>query len=145
MIGILKYKIIDMQRRMQRDISIRAPVQAHDLEDADDFVHDESTQLGAPAESSNPESIVAQCQFFHRMQGCIDRLPATAARAFVMREWFEYSTDEVCGALSISRANCNVMVFRTRSRLRESIETHAAIHPIARRRRVPSPEPALSA
>jgi len=146
-IGILKHKIIDMQRRLRREVSIEAQIQTDELDDFDGLVQRDRIQLGAPVEASDPESLVAQRQFLHLMQCCIDRLPATWARAFVMRAWFEYNTDEVCAALSISRSNCNVMMFRTRSRLRASIELHNGRHSIARRARemTPSPERALRA
>lgn len=121
-IGILKHKIIDMQRRQQREVSIEAQIEPDGPDDFDGLVSErDRIQPGAPAESSDPESLVAERQFFHLMQRCIDRLPEMPARAFVMRAWFEYDTEEVCAALSISRSHCNVMMFRTRSRLRASL------------------------
>lgn len=123
-IGILKHKIIDTQRKRQREISIDAHIEPDGPDDFDGLVQRDSMHLAAPVESSHPESIAAQRQFFQLMQSWIDRLPPASAQAFVMRAWFEYSTEEVCAALSISRSNCNVMMFRTRSRLRASIEGH---------------------
>jgi RNA polymerase sigma-70 factor (ECF subfamily) len=146
-IGILKHKIIDLQRRLQREVSIEAQIETDELDDFDGLVQRDQIQLRATAESSDPESLVAQGPFLHLIQGCIDRLPASWARAFVMRAWFEYDTDEVCAALSISPSNCHVMMFRTRARLRASIELHDGRHPIALPARVmtPSPERALRA
>ncbi|MDQ3446055.1 MAG: sigma-70 family RNA polymerase sigma factor [Pseudomonadota bacterium] len=150
-IGILKHKIIDMQRRLRREVSIEAQIQTDELDDFDGLVQSESDriQLGAPEESSDPESLAARRQFLHLMQCCIDRLPETPARAFVMRAWFEYNTNEVCAALSISRSNCNVMMFRTRARLRESIEVHDSFVAWSRRgyqrnNRGPSSAPAAA-
>ena len=148
-IGILKHKIIDMQRRLRREVSIEAQIETDELDDFDGLVQRDRIQLGAPVEASDPESLVAQRQFLHLMQCCIDRLPATWARAFVMRAWFEYNTDEVCAALSISRSNCNVMMFRTRARLRESIEVHDSFVACSRRgyqrnNRGPSSAPAAA-
>lgn len=119
-IGILKHKIIDMQRRLQREISIDAIDEIGERDDFDSLLQRDPTQLAA-SESTDPESVVAERQFVRLTQRCIDRLPAIPARAFVMHEWFEYSTDEVCAALSISRTNCNVMMFRVRSQLRKSL------------------------
>ncbi len=144
-IGILKHKIIDMQRRQQREVSIEAQIEADELDDFDDLVQRDRTQPSAPVESSDPESLAAQRQFLDLMQCCIDRLPATPARAFVMRAWFEYDTDEVCAALSISPSNCNVMMFRVRARLRESIGRHEVGYPIARPAPPHRPRPALHA
>ncbi len=147
-IGILKHKIIDMQRRRQREVSIDAHIEPAGVDDFDGLFQRNRTDLAAPVESSHPESIAAERQFFQLMQGWIDRLPPTSAQAFVMRAWFEYSTDEICAALSISRSNCNVMMFRTRSRLRASLKEHdGGGHHSAWSARVttPMPAPALSA
>lgn len=131
-IGILKHKIIDLQRRQQREVSIEAQIEPDGPDDFDGVAQQDRMHLAASMESSHPESVAAERQFFGWMQTCIDRLPPTSAKVFVMRAWFEYSTDEVCSALSISRSNCNVMMFRTRSRLRESLELHDGRHPDAR-------------
>ena len=122
-IGILKHKIIDLQRWMQREVSLEtAFVEFDEVEDFDGPLRSNHTSLHAPAESRDPALEIAERQFLQRMQRCIDRLPAVQARAFVMRAWLGYSTEEVCAALSITSSNCNVMMFRTRSRLREAIE-----------------------
>jgi len=138
-IGILKHKIIDMQRRRQREVSIDAQIEADGPDDFDGRVQRNRTDLVGPVESSHPESLAAERQFFHLMQCCVDRLPPTSAQAFVMRAWFEYSTEEVCAALSISRSHCNVMMFRTRSRLRASLEGHTGRPRSARPARVTPP------
>lgn len=147
-IGILKHKIIDLQRRLQREVSIDAHIEPDGPDDFDGLVQRNSMHLAGPVESSHPESIATERQFFQLMQSWIDRLPPMSAQAFVMRAWFEYSTDEICSALSISRSNCNVMMFRTRSRLRASLEAHDGDRPrSARSARVTTPmrAPAFSA
>ena len=54
---------------------------------------------------------------------CVDQLPTGLARIFMMREWLEYDTDEICKELEITSTNCFVMLFRARMRLRECLET----------------------
>jgi DNA-directed RNA polymerase specialized sigma24 family protein len=46
------------------------------------------------------------------------RVPASAARVFVLREVMGLDTAEVCRALAISASNCWVMHHRVRMRLR---------------------------
>ncbi len=122
-IGILKHKIIDVQRQMKREVSTATPVETGQLDDID-YPFECDVQLIAPLEWSDPESLMAQQQLVELMQRCIDRLPATHARAFVMREWLGYDTNEVCMTLSISTTNCNVIVFRARSQLRQHMELY---------------------
>jgi RNA polymerase sigma-70 factor (ECF subfamily) len=122
-IGILKHKIVDLLRRQHREISIEAQIEAGEIDDLDDLFDAEGRRLRMPLEWGDPEALMAQSQFLELIQSCINRLPPTAARVFVMREWLEYDTDEVCTALAITPSNCNVMMFRSRLRLRECIES----------------------
>jgi len=52
----------------------------------------------------------------------IDKLPAALGRIFMMREWLEYETDEICKELSITSTNAFVMLYRARMKLRECLE-----------------------
>jgi RNA polymerase sigma-70 factor (ECF subfamily) len=56
------------------------------------------------------------------LQTCLDRLPAGLARIFMMREWLEYETGQICKELGITSTNCFVMLFRARMRLRECLD-----------------------
>ena len=56
------------------------------------------------------------------LQACIDQLPAPLARVFLLREWLEFSTPEVCKEMQITATNCFVMLYRARMRLRECLE-----------------------
>ena len=63
-------------------------------------------------------------QFFDVLQACIDGLPASLARIFMMREWLDYETAQICKELSITPTNCFVMLYRARMRLRECLEVN---------------------
>jgi RNA polymerase sigma-70 factor (ECF subfamily) len=52
----------------------------------------------------------------------VDKLPANLGRIFMMREWLEYETDQICKEMEISSTNCFVMLHRARMRLRECLE-----------------------
>ncbi|MGH6608904.1 MAG: sigma-70 family RNA polymerase sigma factor, partial [Burkholderiaceae bacterium] len=120
-IGILKHKIIDLQRRLGREASIESSIDTDEFDDLGEPVRRHRSLLDDAEQSSDPESAAAERQFVELIQRCIDRLPEIPARVFVMRAWHEYSANEVCAALSINRSHCNVMMFRTRARLRESL------------------------
>ena len=45
-------------------------------------------------------------------------------RVFLMREWLELSSDEICKELGLSATNLYVTLHRARLRLRECLETH---------------------
>ncbi|MEO3693788.1 sigma factor-like helix-turn-helix DNA-binding protein, partial [Roseateles paludis] len=49
-------------------------------------------------------------------------LPGQQGRLFMMREWLELDTDEICKELSISPTNLWVMLHRARLRLRDCLQ-----------------------
>lgn len=126
-VGILKHKVIDLLRRQKREVSIEALIEAGEVDDVDDLFDRAGCRITGPLEWSDPESVLGQQEFLRTLQACLDRLPATAARVFVMREWLELDTQEICDLLSISPAYCNVLIFRARMRLRECIDEQGEV------------------
>ncbi len=79
-------------------------------------------RVAEPQDWGDPEATLNQTQFLEVLQVCIDALPAALGRIFMMREWLEYETDQICKELGISSTNCFVMLYRARMRLRECME-----------------------
>ena len=52
----------------------------------------------------------------------MDHLPPTQGRVFMMREWLELDTDEICKALAITPTNLWVLLHRARLRLRDCLQ-----------------------
>jgi len=75
-----------------------------------------------PPAWQQPEKSLEQSQFFEALQACVDRLPPKLARVFMMREWLERETDEICVELAITPTNCGVMLYRARMSLRECVD-----------------------
>jgi RNA polymerase sigma-70 factor (ECF subfamily) len=121
-VGILKHKIIDQLRRARREVSADAEVAAADPETFDELFAPDGHRASMPLEWGDPERSFEQAQFFDVLQACMDRLPAALARIFMMREWLEYDTSEICKELGITSTNCFVMLYRARMRLRECLE-----------------------
>jgi RNA polymerase sigma-70 factor (ECF subfamily) len=121
-VGILKHKIIDQFRRGGREVSVDAQVEAAGAESLDDLYRSDGHRLHAPLDWGDPEASLAQAQFFEVLQACVERLPAAQGRVFMMREWLEYDTTQICKELGITSTNCFVMLHRARLRLRECLE-----------------------
>ncbi len=121
-VGILKNKIVDQFRRSQREVSFDAQSEAEGDEGLDERFLPDGHRVAAPLDWGDPETHCARGQFFVILQACLDRLPAPLARAFLMREWLELDTPEVCRQLSVSSGNCFVMLYRARLRLRECLD-----------------------
>lgn len=120
--GILKHKIIDQLRAGRREIQID-PLEGEGDDDAfDSLFKADGHWRDAPSDWGDPEAACERREFFDVLQVCIDQLPAKIGRIFMMREWLELETDEICKELAISSSNCWVMLYRARMRLRECLD-----------------------
>ena len=63
-------------------------------------------------------------QFWTVFETCLNNLPGRHARIFMMREFIELETEEICRALDMSANSVFVSLYRARVRLRECLETH---------------------
>jgi RNA polymerase sigma-70 factor (TIGR02943 family) len=123
LIGILKHKVIDALRLHGREIS----ASSHD----DDDEADPLEYLGfkadghfsqAPSDWGNPEQDLSSRQFMAVMDACAQQLPASQGRLFLMREWLELSSEDICKELGLTPTNLYVQLHRARLRLRECLE-----------------------
>jgi RNA polymerase sigma-70 factor (TIGR02943 family) len=121
-VGILKHKIIDQFRRSGREVSLDAATEAAQVETFDELYSADGHRLHEPLDWGDPEASLSRVQFFDVLQICIDELPAALARAFMMREWLELETAQICKELGITSTNCFVMLHRARMKLRECLE-----------------------
>ncbi len=123
--SILKFKIIDFQRRI---ISERAHfAQAPEDDSADpewmDRLFDHTGHWKMQfADWGNPDDALEQAQFFAIFESCMDKLPKSASRVFFQREVMGVETEEICKEEAISSSNCWVILHRARVSLRECLE-----------------------
>jgi RNA polymerase sigma-70 factor (ECF subfamily) len=119
--GILKFKIIDHLRLAARE----RPAGVADEQDDDAidalFQADGHTRE-MPRAWGDPDGTLQQQDFFRVLEVCLEKLPEQAARVFMMREWLEFDSDEICKELSMSSSNVWVTLYRARLRLRECLD-----------------------
>lgn len=122
LIGILKHKILDVLRKRVREPALNIP----DGEDGDNLVDTLFKENGywsdPPRTWSDPEQSMENSHFWEIFEQCNQRMPANTARAFMMREFMEMSTEEICQELAISTTNCWVLLHRARLALRECLD-----------------------
>jgi RNA polymerase sigma-70 factor (TIGR02943 family) len=120
LIGILKHKVVDQLRRHTREATILV---GEDGEDLDDLLFQaDGHWRDAPQDWGDPDAAFSRRQFFEVLQVCCDQLPPTQARVFMMREWLELESDEICRELAITSTNLWVLLHRARLRLRECLQ-----------------------
>ena len=131
LVGILKHKIIDALRLHGREVSSSpSDDDEGDLLNALSFKPD-GHFVQAPADWGNPEQELGSRQFFEVLEACADKLPATQGRLFLMREWLELSSEDICKELALTPTNLYVQLHRARLRLRECLELNWFANPNA--------------
>jgi RNA polymerase sigma-70 factor (ECF subfamily) len=119
LVGILKHKIVDHFRRSGREV---AETDLSD-EDTESLFDERGRWLRPPAEwQDDPEALLRNRQFLEILRECLDGLPETARRAFVMREVDGERSGAICKILGISSTNLYVILHRARERLRRCLE-----------------------
>lgn len=137
LIGILKHKIVDILRSGRREVRVTLLAGDDDGEaQSDQDVFDALfTRNGhyqdPPSDWGDPGRTLERREFFEILQVCVDRLPPKIGRIFMMREWLELETEEICQDLGITATNAWVMLYRARMRLRECLEMNWFSQPAA--------------
>lgn len=121
LVGILKHKLIDQLRRHAREATV---LDRDDSEDLDTLLFDETGHWrNTPVDwSDQPEALCGQHQFLAVLDACVEKLPGVQGRVFMMREWLELDSEEICKELAISTTNLWVLLHRARLRLRECLQ-----------------------
>lgn len=119
LIGILKHKLVDQIRRNCKEMSTTG-ADEESIEDA--LFSADGHWRDQPQDWGDPEHSLRQVEFFQVLEACVDKLPGQQGRLFMMREWLELETDEICKQLAITPTNLWVMLHRARLRLQECLQ-----------------------
>jgi RNA polymerase sigma-70 factor (ECF subfamily) len=123
LVGILKFKIIDQFRRNKREVALNDGAGEDDaFEQLEKLLFDAAGHVTEPQAlwvnpSATPDASLQEKQFFAVLEACVHDLPAQQGRVFMMREWLELSTDDICKELDVSASNVWVLLHRARAKL----------------------------
>ena len=123
LVGILKHKVMDVFRHNARTVPLDVDPDSdgHDELDALVFKADGHFET-MPSSWGNPEQEMNSRQFMQMLEACTEKMPVMLGRVFLMREWLELSSEEICAELSLSATNLYVSLHRARLRLRECLD-----------------------
>jgi RNA polymerase sigma-70 factor (ECF subfamily) len=124
--AILRNKIVDQLRHKRRlaDV-ISLPLGTADDDDPGYFDSRGHWSVDSqPSHWGNPEVDLLGKDFWRVFETCLDHLPPDQGRVFMMREFVELETDEICTELGITVTNFHVLMHRARLRLRNCLEGH---------------------
>ena len=109
LVGILKHKIIDSMRQRQREVMLDGGSDDESLDPLEHMAFKTDGHFAEkPADWGNPEQDLKSRQFMAVLDACTERLPAVQGRLFLMREWLEMSSDEICKELALTPTNLYV-------------------------------------
>ncbi|WP_019673649.1 sigma-70 family RNA polymerase sigma factor [Psychrobacter lutiphocae] len=121
--AILKNKIIDNIRKNSKYSTISSLKESSDDNEDSllDALFDEAGSWYPECKPSqfddswcDPEAHVHSEGFWQVLEACLTNLPSEQARAFLMREYIELETREICETLCISSSNYYVLMHRAR-------------------------------
>ncbi len=126
--AILKNKIVDLIRQQSKTINVSAfSAEEESLDQTFESLFKANAHWTPEARPSNwgdPEEALRQQRFWDVFDACLKHLPENTARVFMMREFLEFETNEVCQELSLTTSNCNVILHRARNGLRRCLEAN---------------------
>ena len=123
--SILRFKVIDLQRRAVAERSHVALDEESESEDdawLDEIFDATGHWREAPQAWSNPEAALEQRRFWEAFERCLGRLPAAGSRVFFKREVMGEDTEVICKDEGITASNCWVILHRSRIALRACLE-----------------------
>lgn len=124
--SILRHKIIDCIRANRRELllsDLAGGAPRDDEADIDALLFDERGEHRHQVSPwPSPDDLMQRKEFFGVLEACIENLPPRTGRVFLMREWLELETEEICATLQISSNNLFVILHRARLRLRECLQ-----------------------
>jgi RNA polymerase sigma-70 factor (ECF subfamily) len=123
LVGILKHKVIDILRQRQREVQLACDPDGDGSEELEALAFKADGHfMHEPADWGDPEQELNTRQFFMVLETCTEKLPAAMARVFLMREWLEMPSEEICKELQLTPTNLYVQLHRARLRLRECLD-----------------------
>lgn len=121
--GILKHKIIDLQRKQLREQPVSDLIDLDNSDTSmDDFFDQSGHWLERPLAMNMPEDVLQQNQFLRILDDCMNKLPAKLKTIFMLRDVQEIENEMICKELEITSTNAWVMLYRARMSLRKCLE-----------------------
>ena len=125
--AILRNKIADQIRFKRRQSQMIAMPLGHFPDEDEPRYFDAKGHWAPenrPSDWGNPEVDLLGKDFWRVFETCLDHLPPDQGRVFMMREFVEMETSEICAEVGITTTNLHVLMHRARLRLRNCLEGH---------------------
>ena len=127
LVGILKHKIIDHFRKVDREAPVgegidEGPEHSEFFERTDEWVGHWNADYAPTDWHATPAELLERGDFWNVFNDCLSPLPQRTASAFTLREVDGLNSQEICEILNIKVNNLWVMLHRARLHLRNCLE-----------------------
>jgi RNA polymerase sigma-70 factor (ECF subfamily) len=126
LVGILKHKVIDHFRRLNREVPLGESEEAsehHEFFERTDQWTGHWNLNHAPTDwHASPAELIERGDFWKVFNDCVAPLPHRTASAFTLREIDGLKSEEICDILGVTVNNLWVMLHRARLHLRNCLE-----------------------
>lgn len=116
LIGILRFKLIDLLRKRQKDRERTIPAESES-----ESLFDDGIWIRRPKNWDAAGQQLESEEFRRILDECIAALPSPMREAFCLRVLDEMPSDEVCKCLDVSATNLWTLVHRAKLRLRSCL------------------------
>ncbi|MFA9488516.1 MULTISPECIES: sigma-70 family RNA polymerase sigma factor [unclassified Mannheimia] len=118
--AILKNKIVDLLKAKGKMVAVSELVEQEEQDLSEKLFHENGIWDRDAYESSewkNTDSQAYSEQFWQVFDLCLNHLPPSQARVFMMRTHLEMETEGICRECEISSANLHTLLYRARLQL----------------------------
>jgi RNA polymerase sigma-70 factor, ECF subfamily len=128
LVGILRFKILDVLRERQRHPTLPHDEVEQELQTLDsDLLFDDAGRWTEEPKtwwsvSDNPSDTLQQNQIMRLLQQCLNKLPEKTAHVFLMREYLGFETTEIAQRTGLQAGNIRIILMRARLALRTCLE-----------------------
>ena len=123
LVGILKHKLMDYFRKSSRESPVTDFISSEESSE-DFFDRNGKWKVEPGAWGDDPADILEKKEFWKTFKECMGELPGRLADVFSLREFEGLKSKEICNLFNVSTTNLNVMLFRSRMRLAQCLETN---------------------
>ncbi len=124
--GIIKYKIMDHYRKSGRTQSFTDVAAFYEREVEDLFGDDGNWNMHSPDVprewQAEQQASLERKEFWVQFRKCSELMPEKMRQVYLLREVDEFSSEEICNRLEISRQNLWTILHRARGSLRRCLE-----------------------
>ena len=126
--AILKNQIIDLINYRKRTVNVSEIYDDEDEADEPNAFFDQNGHWDrshfSPQTWQEPDNQVYKREFWVIFEACLEHLPAQQARVFMMREYFEMKSEQICEECDLSVSNLHVLLYRARLQLQACLSNN---------------------